>query len=118
MYTGGYPDETYVMTLLNKKEFSQFGRVFGPKMYLYIGGIFAITFLGFLMQLCCVPEKKEEIKEKKDNEENKENKENEQDKEKLNQSNIGQNNAAAVNPGENTNNNTNPNPNPNPNPNQ
>ena len=59
MYAGGYPDETYVMLLINKKEYTQFGRVFGPKIYLYIGGIFFITAIGFWIQTYMVPEKKE-----------------------------------------------------------
>jgi hypothetical protein len=68
VYAGGYPDETYVMLLLNKGEYTQFGRVFGPKIYLYIGGIFFLTAIGFWIQSCMVPpatpeEKKEEKKD-------------------------------------------------------
>jgi hypothetical protein len=50
VYGGGYPDEQYVMLLVNKKEYTQFGRVFGPKIYAYIGGIFLLTIIGIWIQ--------------------------------------------------------------------
>ena len=62
IYGGGYPDETYVMLLINKGEYSQFGRVFGPKIYLYIGGIFLSTLIGFWIQSYMVPAAPEEKK--------------------------------------------------------
>jgi len=63
VYAGGYPDETYVMLLINKGEYSQFGRVFGPKIFAYIGGIFAMTAIGFWIQSYMVPENTEAKKE-------------------------------------------------------
>lgn len=92
------------MILLNKKEYTQFGRVFGPKIYLYIGGIFGIAFFGFIIQSCMVPENKPEP-EKKPVEENKENnlKAESKNNEKENQVTIGQQNTAAGNAGEHTN---------------
>jgi hypothetical protein len=60
VYAGGYPDETYVMLLINKGEYSQFGRVFGPKIYMYIGGIFFMTGIGFWIQSYMVPTKEEQ----------------------------------------------------------
>ena len=57
VFAGGYPDETYVMMLINKGEYTQFGRVFGPMIYLYIGGIFFMTAIGFWIQTYMVPEK-------------------------------------------------------------
>jgi len=50
IYAGGYPDEVYVMTLLNKREYGQFGRVFGSKIYLYIGLILLFTLIGMSSQ--------------------------------------------------------------------
>jgi len=50
VFAGGYPDETYVMMLIQKGEYTQFGRVFGPMIYLYIGGIFLLTLIGFWTQ--------------------------------------------------------------------
>lgn len=38
------------MKLINMKEYAQFGRVFGPLIYMYIGGIFLMTFVGCLIQ--------------------------------------------------------------------
>lgn len=55
VYAGGYPDEQYVMLLVNKKEYTQFGRVFGPKIYAYIGGIFLLTLLGVWVQSAWIP---------------------------------------------------------------
>ena len=66
IYAGGYPDETYVMTLINKGEYEQFGRVFGPMIFMYIGGIFLLTGLGFIIQSYMVPEKPAEDIEKKE----------------------------------------------------
>ena len=67
VYAGGYPDETYVMTLINKGEYDQFGRVFGPMIYVYIGGIFIMTGIGFFIQSFMVPEKAaEEVPAKTD----------------------------------------------------
>lgn len=48
------------MLLINKGEYTQFGRVFGPKIYAYIGGIFALTGIGFWIQTYMVPQKEEE----------------------------------------------------------
>jgi len=83
VFAKGYPDETYVMMLINKGEFAQFGRVFGPKIYLYIGLIFLFTAIGFWIQTYMIPpaaveEDKEgdkgEPKEKQDHEHKDENK--------------------------------------------
>jgi hypothetical protein len=60
VYAGGYPDETYVMQLINNGEYTQFGRVFGPKIYAYIGGIFLLTGIGFWIQSTMVPKNPEE----------------------------------------------------------
>jgi hypothetical protein len=71
VYAGGYPDETYVMMLINNGEYSQFGRVFGPKIYLYIGGIFVMTAIGFWIQTYMIPAKpatEEKLAEKKEEE--------------------------------------------------
>jgi len=57
IYAGGYPDEVYVMTLLNKKEYAQFGRVFGSKIYLYIGLILLFTAIGMSSQSYFVQKK-------------------------------------------------------------
>ena len=64
VYAGGYPDETYVMLLLNKGEYLQFGRVFGPMIFVYVGGIFFLTSIGFCIQSFMVPAEKpaEEVK--------------------------------------------------------
>jgi hypothetical protein len=62
VYAGGYPDETYVMLLINNGEYTQFGRVFGPKIYAYIGGIFALTAIGFWIQTYMVPTNPENTK--------------------------------------------------------
>jgi len=67
VYAGGYPDETYVMILINKGEYSQFGRVFGPKIYGYIGGIFVLTGIGFWIQSYMVPENKENTEKAPEN---------------------------------------------------
>jgi hypothetical protein len=50
------------MLLINKGEYTQFGKVFGPKIYAYIGGIFVLTAIGFWIQTYMVPAKKEEEK--------------------------------------------------------
>jgi len=68
VYAGGYPDETYVMKLINMKEYSQFGRVFGPKIYLYIGGIFALCAVGMVIQSMCLPKQEEKKPEAQTNE--------------------------------------------------
>jgi len=60
VYAGGYPDETYVMKLISMKEYSQFGRVFGPKIYLYIGGIFALTAIGMITQSLFIKPKEDD----------------------------------------------------------
>ena len=74
VFAGGYPDETYVMMLINKGEYSQFGRVFGPMIYMYIGGISFLTAIGFWIQTYMMPQpvkpvevKKEEVIEGDDN---------------------------------------------------
>ena len=51
MFSGGYPDESYVMKLINMREYSQFGRVFGPLIYMYVGGILLMTFIGCMIQV-------------------------------------------------------------------
>ena len=33
------------------REYSQFGRVFGPLIYMYIGGILLMTFVGCMIQI-------------------------------------------------------------------
>ncbi len=33
------------------REYSQFGRVFGPLIYMYIGGIVLMTFVGCMIQI-------------------------------------------------------------------
>ena len=38
------------MKLINMREYSQFGRVFGPLIYMYIGGIILMTFVGCMIQ--------------------------------------------------------------------
>ena len=43
------------MQLINAGEYTQFGRVFGPKINLYIGGIFFLTAIGFWIQSYMVP---------------------------------------------------------------
>ena len=55
------------MKLINAGEYTQFGRVFGPMIYMYIGGIFALSAIGFWIQTNMIPEnpanvKKEEVK--------------------------------------------------------
>jgi Domain of unknown function (DUF4203) len=64
VYGGGYPDEQYVMLLVNKKEYTQFGRVFGPKIYAYIGGIFFLTIIGVWIQSAWIPAKTEKKDDK------------------------------------------------------
>jgi hypothetical protein len=66
VYAGGYPDETYVMMLINNGEYTQFGRIFGPKIYAYIGGIFVLTAIGFWIQSYCVPKEEEKVEENKE----------------------------------------------------
>jgi hypothetical protein len=39
------------MKLINMREYSQFGRVFGPLIYMYIGGIVLMTFVGCMIQI-------------------------------------------------------------------
>jgi len=75
---GGYPDETYVMMLINHGEYSQFGRVFGSKVYAYIGGIFALTAIGYLIQSFCVPKNPENDKPKDGDDKKEDKKEEEQ----------------------------------------
>jgi len=60
VFAGGYPDESYVMMLINHGEFQQFGRVFGSKIYLYIGLIFVFTAIGFGIQSFFIPSKDDE----------------------------------------------------------
>ena len=76
VFTGGYPDENYVMKLINMREYTQFGRVFGPLIYMYIGGIFVITFVGCMVQF--------QIKQKHPNETEKEKKKENETKENHN----------------------------------
>jgi len=59
IFGGGYPDEVYVMTLLNKREYAQFGRVFGSKIYLYIGLILLFTAIGMSSQSYFVQKKED-----------------------------------------------------------
>ena len=54
------------MKLINLREYTQFGRVFGPLIYMYIGGIFVITIVGCMVQI--------QIKKKHPNESEKEKK--------------------------------------------
>ena len=51
------------MQLINAGEYTQFGRVFGSKIYLYIGGIFVLTAIGFWIQSYMVPENPEAKKD-------------------------------------------------------
>lgn len=39
------------MKLINMREYSQFGRVFGPLIYMYIGGIILMTVVGCMIQI-------------------------------------------------------------------
>ena len=79
IFAGGYPDESYVMKLINAGEYSQFGRVYGKHMYTYMSGILISTVLGFLIQSIIMPKEELNIEDNKpDNhkDENKENKSN------------------------------------------
>jgi len=62
VFAGGYPDETYVMLLIQKKEYTQFGRVFGPMIYLYVGGILLLTIIGFWTQSLFVDDSEKKIR--------------------------------------------------------
>jgi len=55
VFAGNYPDETYVMKLINAGEYSQFGRVYGKYIYLYMFGILFSTGVGFLIQYLIMP---------------------------------------------------------------
>jgi len=85
LFAGNYPDESYVMKLLNHGEYSQFGRVYGSHIYVYMFGIFAMTGVGVLIQSFLIPkefaegkgEKKEEEKKQEDQKKEEEKKNNE-----------------------------------------
>ena len=55
LFAGNYPDETYVMKLINSGEYTQFGRVYGKHIYIYMFGIFFATGVGFLIQSFLMP---------------------------------------------------------------
>ena len=65
IFSGGYPDETYVMRLINSKEYQQFARIYGAQIYGYLLAIVLLTAAGMWFQSYFVPEKVETQGEKK-----------------------------------------------------
>ena len=59
VFAGNYPDESYVMKLLNHGEYTQFGRVYGSHIYAYMSAILLTAAVGILIQIYLMPVQQE-----------------------------------------------------------
>ena len=50
------------MKLINKREYNQFRRIYGPKIYGYLFSILLIAIIGIIFQSCCCKLEKENEK--------------------------------------------------------
>jgi len=50
IFIGKFPDESYIILLLQKHEYKQMSYAFGPTIYIYLSAILGLFLLGFLIQ--------------------------------------------------------------------
>jgi len=60
---GNYPDENYVLLLINKGEYTQLSRVYGTQIYYYFAAMVTMAIVGFFVQYNFFKQKFEDERE-------------------------------------------------------